>query len=62
MSYIGAGMICSHIVNSSLLLGALLSWGIMWPLIGRREGDWFPNTPPEGSMRSLDGYKVNGYL
>ncbi|KAI6697761.1 hypothetical protein NL676_017880 [Syzygium grande] len=58
MSYIGAGMICSHIVNSSLLLGALLSWGIMWPLIGRREGDWFPNTPPEGSMRSLDGYKV----
>ncbi|KAJ6677405.1 OLIGOPEPTIDE TRANSPORTER YGL114W-RELATED [Salix viminalis] len=27
MTYIGAGMICSHIVNLSLLLGAVLSWG-----------------------------------
>lgn len=58
MSYIGAGMICSHLVNLSLLLGALLSWGIMWPLIGGREGDWFPSTPPESSMKSLNGYKV----
>ncbi|KAB5531530.1 hypothetical protein DKX38_018200 [Salix brachista] len=34
MTYIGAGMICSHLVNLSLLLGAVLSWGLMWPLIG----------------------------
>uniref|UniRef100_A0A2N9IS71 Uncharacterized protein n=1 Tax=Fagus sylvatica TaxID=28930 RepID=A0A2N9IS71_FAGSY len=27
MTYIGAGMICSHLVNLSLLFGALLSWG-----------------------------------
>lgn len=62
MSYIGAGMICSHLVNLSLLLGALLSWGIMWPLISGREGDWFPNMPPESSMKSLNGYKVNEYI
>lgn len=29
-----------HIVNWSMLLGAILSWGIMWPLIEQRAGDW----------------------
>ncbi|XP_059667285.1 metal-nicotianamine transporter YSL3-like [Cornus florida] len=58
MTYIGAGMICSHLVNLSLLLGAVLSWGIMWPLIGDRKGDWFPKALPESSMKSLNGYKV----
>lgn len=58
MTYIGAGMICSHLVNLSLLLGAVLSWGIMWPLILERKGSWFPATLSESSMRSLTGYKV----
>jgi uncharacterized oligopeptide transporter (OPT) family protein len=40
LNYIGAGMICPHIVNWSMLFGALLSWGFMWPLLERREGDW----------------------
>ncbi|XAR71599.1 hypothetical protein NMG60_11017952 [Bertholletia excelsa] len=58
MTYIGAGMICSHLVNLSLLLGAVLSWGIMWPLISDKKGDWFPETLQESSMKSLNGYKV----
>ncbi|OAY59527.1 metal-nicotianamine transporter YSL3 [Manihot esculenta] len=58
MTYVGAGMICSHLVNLSLLLGAILSWGIMWPLIAGLKGDWFPATLPESSMRSVNGYKV----
>ncbi|CAI9767741.1 unnamed protein product [Fraxinus pennsylvanica] len=58
MTYIGAGMICSHLVNLSLLLGAVLSWGVMWPLISERKGVWFPETIPESSMKSLNGYKV----
>ncbi|XP_057462094.1 metal-nicotianamine transporter YSL3-like isoform X2 [Actinidia eriantha] len=58
MTYIGAGMICSHLVNLSLLLGAVLSWGVMWPLIRDQKGDWFPGTLPESSMKSLNGYKV----
>lgn len=58
MTYIGAGMICSHLVNLSLLFGAVLSWGIMWPLIDRRKGEWFPRSLPESSMKSLNGYKV----
>ncbi|XP_020215894.1 metal-nicotianamine transporter YSL3 [Cajanus cajan] len=58
MTYVGAGMICSHLVNLSLLLGAVLSWGIMWPLIRGLEGQWFPKSLPESSMKSLNGYKV----
>lgn len=58
MTYVGTGMICSHIVNISLLLGAVLSYGMMWPLITRRKGDWFPANIPESSMKSLNGYKV----
>lgn len=52
-------MICSHIVNLSLMLGALLSWGIMWPLISELKGDWFSASIPQSSMRSLQGYKVH---
>ena len=57
-TYVGAGMICSHLVNLSLLLGAVLSWGIMWPLIRGLQGEWFPESLPESSMKSLNGYKV----
>ena len=62
MTYVGAGMICSHLVNLSLLLGAVLSWGIMWPLIRGLKGQWFPESLPESSMKSLNGYRVRNEL
>ncbi|GMH09584.1 hypothetical protein Nepgr_011425 [Nepenthes gracilis] len=58
MTYVGTGMICSHLVNLSLLFGAVLSWGMMWPLIDNLKGDWFPRNLPEDCMESLNGYKV----
>ncbi|KAI4980827.1 hypothetical protein ZWY2020_021312 [Hordeum vulgare] len=58
MTYVGAGMICPHIVNISTLLGAIISWGIMWPLISKNKGDWYPAKVPESSMKSLYGYKA----
>ncbi|CAI9274611.1 unnamed protein product [Lactuca saligna] len=58
MTYVGTGMICPHIVNLSLLIGAVISWGIMWPLIGKNKGDWYPDGLPESSMKSLNGYKA----
>ncbi|KAH7692695.1 Oligopeptide transporter OPT protein [Dioscorea alata] len=57
-TYVGAGMICSHLVNMSVLLGAVLSWGIMWPLIEQEKGNWYSTNLPENNMRSLQGYKV----
>ncbi|XP_022855295.1 metal-nicotianamine transporter YSL1-like [Olea europaea var. sylvestris] len=58
-TYIGTGMICSHIVNLSLLLGAVLSYGMMWPLMENLKGEWFPADLPESSMKSLNGYKLD---
>lgn len=59
MTYIGTGMICPHLVNLSLLFGAVLSYGLMWPLVGRLKGDWFPENLQENSMKGLYGYKVS---
>ncbi|KAG8060058.1 hypothetical protein GUJ93_ZPchr0002g24781 [Zizania palustris] len=58
LTYVGAGMICSHHVNLSTLFGAILSWGIMWPLISKQKGNWYPGDVPESSMTSLLGYKA----
>ncbi|RXH95817.1 hypothetical protein DVH24_008317 [Malus domestica] len=58
MTFVGAGMICSHLVNLSLLLGSVLSFGVMWPLIGRLKGHWFSESLDEYDMKSLYGYKV----
>ncbi|XP_030454759.1 probable metal-nicotianamine transporter YSL7 [Syzygium oleosum] len=56
-TYVGVGMICPYIINISLLLGGILSWGLMWPLIEKREGDWYPKPDP-GDMHGIQGYKV----
>ncbi|PIN11655.1 hypothetical protein CDL12_15734 [Handroanthus impetiginosus] len=51
-------MICPHIINVSLLVGGILSWGIMWPLIENRKGDWYPADLAPTSLQGLQGYKV----
>ena len=53
-----AGMICPHIVNVSMMLGAILSWGILWPYIDGKAGDWFPVGLKEHDFKGLFGYQV----
>ena len=36
--FLGAGMICPHWVNYSMMVGAIVSWGIMWPLLRGQAG------------------------
>nr|XP_010943908.1 probable metal-nicotianamine transporter YSL12 [Elaeis guineensis] len=57
-TYVGVGMICPYLVNISVLLGGILSWGVMWPLIGNKKGSWFPADIPLSSLHSLQGYRV----
>ncbi|PQQ02843.1 putative metal-nicotianamine transporter YSL7 [Prunus yedoensis var. nudiflora] len=57
-TYVGVGMICPHIVNISVLLGGILSWGLMWPFIENRSGDWYSKELGPKSMNGLQGYKV----
>lgn len=51
-------MICPYLINISLLVGAILSWGIMWPLIKDRKGDWYSAEYSPSSLHGLQGYKV----
>ncbi|TVU15143.1 hypothetical protein EJB05_38648, partial [Eragrostis curvula] len=57
-TYIGAGMICPHIVNVSVLLGGILSWGVMWPLIAEKRGSWFGAELSDKSLEGMQGYRV----
>ncbi|XP_027123916.1 probable metal-nicotianamine transporter YSL7 [Coffea arabica] len=57
-TYVGVGMICPHIINVSVLVGGILSWGLMWPLIETREGDWYPAGLSHNNLQGLQGYKV----
>ncbi|GMP26819.1 hypothetical protein CsSME_00003100 [Camellia sinensis var. sinensis] len=58
-TYVGVGMICPHLINVSLLLGQILSWGIMWPLIYNQRGHWWqPADLSQSSLHGLQGYRV----
>ncbi|KAG6625111.1 probable metal-nicotianamine transporter YSL5 isoform X1 [Carya illinoinensis] len=57
-AYVGVGMICPYIINVSVLVGGILSWGLMWPLIENRKGDWYPANLKSDSMFGLQAYKV----
>ncbi|KAH0984532.1 hypothetical protein GBA52_011709 [Prunus armeniaca] len=57
-TYVGCGLICSHIVNCSVLFGAILSWGFLWPLISQYAGDWYPADLGSNDFKGLYGYKV----
>ncbi|XP_018834293.2 probable metal-nicotianamine transporter YSL7 [Juglans regia] len=56
--YVGVGMICPYLINISLLVGAVLSWGIMWPLIDARKGSWYSAELSPSSLHGLQGYRV----
>ncbi|KAK6127498.1 hypothetical protein DH2020_038742 [Rehmannia glutinosa] len=57
-TYVGVGMICPYLINISLLVGAILSWGVMWPLIQQKKGDWYSAEYSPSSLHGLQGYKV----
>ncbi|KAK9831441.1 hypothetical protein WJX81_005019 [Elliptochloris bilobata] len=58
LNYVGVGMICPHIVDWSMLLGAVLAFGVMWPAIAAKAGDWYPAGLKERDFSGLYGYKV----
>ncbi|KAF7011371.1 hypothetical protein CFC21_025689 [Triticum aestivum] len=57
-TYIGCGLICPHIVNCSALIGAIISWGFLWPYISTKAGDWYPAELESNDFKGLYGYKV----
>ncbi|KAL6874368.1 hypothetical protein ACP4OV_013388 [Aristida adscensionis] len=57
-TYIGCGLITSHAVNCSTLLGAIISWGFLWPYISTKAGSWYPANLGSNDFKGLYGYKV----
>ncbi|CAE5962854.1 unnamed protein product [Arabidopsis arenosa] len=57
-TFIGCGMICPHLVNCSVLLGAIISWGFLWPFISQHARDRYPTDLEASDFRGLYGYKV----
>ncbi|KAJ9550476.1 hypothetical protein OSB04_014521 [Centaurea solstitialis] len=57
-TYVGVGMICPYMVNISLLVGAIMSWGIMWPIIASKKGIWYSADLSAGSLHGIQGYRV----
>ena len=45
--YIGAGFITPLWVNVGMMEGAIVSWGLAWPLIKNREGSWCVADAPD---------------
>ncbi|XP_044465687.1 probable metal-nicotianamine transporter YSL7 [Mangifera indica] len=57
-TYVGVGMICPYLINISVLVGGILSWGLMWPLIENRGGDWYSKGLGQTSLHGIQGYRV----
>ncbi|KAK1441138.1 hypothetical protein QVD17_06976 [Tagetes erecta] len=57
-TYVGCGLICPHIVNFSVLFGAIISWGLLWPFIATHAGEWYPAGLEKDDFKGLYGYKV----
>ncbi|KAJ1427644.1 Oligopeptide transporter, OPT superfamily [Sesbania bispinosa] len=57
-TYVGVGMICPYMVNASLLLGAIISWGILWPWVEHKKGIWYRADLPASSLYSIQGFRI----
>ncbi|KAF8667242.1 hypothetical protein HU200_052908 [Digitaria exilis] len=57
-SFVGFGLISPHIVNCSVFLGSVISWGFLWPFISAQAGHWYPDNLGSSDFRGLYGYKV----
>mmetsp|Transcript_1238 Transcript_1238/g.3007 ORF Transcript_1238/g.3007 Transcript_1238/m.3007 type:complete len:690 (-) Transcript_1238:366-2435(-) len=58
INYVGVGMLCGHAVNYSMMVGAVIGWGIMWPIFTEKAGDWYPADAGSTSLNGILGYKV----
>jgi OPT family oligopeptide transporter len=59
-TYIGIGMLVPKHITFAIMLGAIMSYGIMWPLINEKAGEWYPAKYGQGrnDIRGLYAYKV----
>ncbi|XP_037474559.1 probable metal-nicotianamine transporter YSL17 [Triticum dicoccoides] len=58
MTNVGVGMFCPYKITISMLAGSLVSWGLIWPYIQTKEGDWYPQGLDHDNISGINGYRV----
>ncbi|KAK3162362.1 hypothetical protein QOZ80_1BG0088680 [Eleusine coracana subsp. coracana] len=61
-TYVGVGMISPYLINISMLVGSVVSWGFLWPFIETKRGSWYEADLQDTSLKGLNGYKVFGAI
>jgi uncharacterized oligopeptide transporter (OPT) family protein len=56
-TFLGVGMICPHVINLALLFGGIVSWGLVYPFLETKHGEWYHTESPS-SLQGMNGYKV----
>jgi hypothetical protein len=46
-------------VNIAFLIGGIASWGLLFPFLETKSGQWYHTTSPS-SLAGINGYKVCG--
>ncbi|CAM0902702.1 unnamed protein product [Alopecurus aequalis] len=58
MANVGVGMFCPYKITISMLVGSLISWGLIWPHIETKAGDWYPRGLDDDNISGINGYRV----
>jgi OPT family oligopeptide transporter len=58
MTNVGVGMFCPYKITISMLAGSLISWGLIWPYIATKAGDWYPKGLDDDNISGINGYRV----
>jgi hypothetical protein len=56
LPFVGLGILAPISVTWSMLVGGLVSWGLLWPLLSRMEGQWFATRLEPWDIRGAYGY------
>ncbi|KAL6893613.1 hypothetical protein ACP4OV_007711 [Aristida adscensionis] len=58
MTNVGIGMLSPYKITISMLIGSLVSWGIMWPYMKTKEGSWYPRGLDDDNLTGIHAYRV----
>eukprot|EP00775_Hariotina_reticulata_P007935 gene7935-8131_t len=62
LSFVGLGLIAPVSVAWSMIVGGIISWGLLWPVFSGKQGSWFPAGLAEWDTRGVYGYYLAGAL
>ncbi|KAL0033062.1 hypothetical protein WJX79_000741 [Trebouxia sp. C0005] len=55
LTYVGVGMLVPHAVNASMMLGAIIMFGIILPVANQHSGDWYPPKSTWSNSKDVRG-------